>query len=110
MAMTVENFKRMECDGNQINHSDIVWCLYNRIYCRSCNTGASTKISAKMPTLVVARFPFNTTATGPRIHQSMIHALNAMKTKQISIGCYAEMINEMLQSEYDCSRYGYLAT
>eukprot|EP00978_Attheya_sp_CCMP212_P048127 scaffold475473_cov173-Attheya_sp.AAC.1 len=91
-------------------HDEIVWVMYQRVHCKTCKRNTSTidpRFLANMPTTVVERLPFITTASGPGVHRSMVYMLNNLKTKQMLEGGYAGTINELQRIRYDTARASY---
>lgn len=89
---------------------NIVWLLYDRVQCKCCNKYTSTidpRFLKLMPTIVVERLPFITTAAGPGIHRSMLFLLNSLRTNQITEGVFANAVNETNRIRFDYSRVGY---
>ena len=88
----------------------IVWLLYDRIECKVCKRCTSTidpRFLKLMPTIVVERLPFITTASGPGIHRSMLYLLNNLRTKQVTEGVFAGAVNEANRIRYDHNRVAY---
>ena len=88
----------------------IVWLLHDRIECKVCHRCTSTidpRFLQLMPTIVVERLPFITTAAGPGIHRSMLYLLNNLRTKQVTEGVLAGAINETHRIRYDHNRIAY---
>lgn len=98
----------------------IVFVLHQRFKCKNPNCCGSPRggnrsfasidprALSRLPTRVVERFEFITTAGGIGIHRSMMFQLVNMITRQVQFGVYVNMINELQRIEYDMEYISYL--
>ena len=93
------------------NTQSIDWVLHQRMTCNDCGKSFSTidhRFLAQLPTRVAERFPYIVpNSKGPGIHQGLIYMFANLATKQVMIGTFVNMINELYRTQYDRDRISY---
>ena len=76
----------------------IVQLLRRRFRCDTCSKiflSINPKFLSQLPTVMLHKFPFVTTANGPGIHKSTVYQFMKLSTNKILFATFAHIVNEI---------------